>query len=468
MRTLATAVFIVFAMLALVVGGAPTRTGASSHREAPHIISDPLADATDVFAWVSNDRSDSVTLIANYVPLQVPSNGPNYYRFGNDVLYEINIDNDGDAQDNITFQFRFRTEVRNQETVGYVLGPVTSIDDPDLNVRQFYSVSVLGAAGKNDPARAGAVIADNVPVAPYNSGPNSYPEGYEKVAMQAVRDIGNGIKVFAGPRDDPFFVDVGGIFDLLKGISGDDDLDGLNVHTIAIQVPIVGLKGPNDSVIGVTTRSYRNSTSVVRAQGAVDAKGHEPLIRTGPVVQVSRLGMPLVNEAVIPLALKDAFNSISPAQDAGLYTSNTPEGNLLKKSVLDPELGRELTKALGVRVPPAPREDIFTIFLTGIPGLNKPANVVPSEQLRLNMAIPPSASPNRLGLLGGDMAGFPNGRRPADDVTDIEIQAVAGATPFTPGFEANSKLGDGANGNDRPFKTTFPYLAEPFDYTNEN
>jgi hypothetical protein len=467
MRKFATAVFIMLAMLAITFGGIPYRTKASSHREAPHIISDPLADGTDLYAFVSNDRRDSVTLIANYVPLQLPSNGPNYYRFGNDVLYEINVDNDGDAKEDITFQFRFRTEVRNQETVAYTTGPVTSLDDPDLNVRQFYSVAVLGKAGNDDPSRSGAIIADNLPVAPYNAGPNSFPD-YEPVAMQAVRDIGNGIKVFAGPRDDPFFVDVGGIFDLLKGIKGRDALNGLNIHTIAIQVPIVGLKGPNDNVIGVTTRSYRASDTVLREQGKVNAKSHVPIGKTTPVTQVSRLGMPLVNEAVIPLALKDTFNTLKPAQDAVIFTSGTPAGELLKKSVLDPELARDLTKQLGVKTPAPPRNDIFTIFLTGIPDLNKPANVVPAEQLRLNMAIPPSANPNRMGLLGGDMAGFPNGRRPMDDVTDIEIQAVAGATPFTPGFEANNKLGDGANGNDKPFKNTFPYLAEPHVYTEND
>ena len=461
MRKIATAAFMLVALFALVLGGSPRQSRASSHREAPHISSDPFADGTDLYAFVSDDRRDSTTIIANYIPVEVPQSGPNFYRFGDDVLYEINIDNDGDAKENITFQFRFRTEVRNANTFLYNTGPVTSLDDPDLNVRQFYSVSLLGA---NDPARSGTMIANNIPVAPYFVGPKSFPEGYEQVAMQAVRDIGNGIKVFAGPRDDPFFVDLGGTFDLLSGIRGRDDLSGLNVHTIAIQIPSIGLRGRNDNVIGVTTRSYRQSMEVVGARGQVTTKAHERIDPKRPVVQVSRLGMPLVNEVVIPLALKDTFNTLRPEQDAVIFTSETETGALLRSRILDPELAKLMNAILGVKVPPAPRNDIFTIFLTGIPDLNKPANVVPAEQLRLNMAVPPSANANRMGLLGGDVQGYPNGRRLMDDVVDISLQVVAGATPFTPGFEANNKLGDGVNGNDKPFKTTFPYLAEPHTY----
>lgn len=458
MRKFITLASVALAMLALVVGGAPYYASASSHREAPLISSDPQADGTDLYAWVSNDRPDSVTFVADYIPLEESYGGPNYYRFGDDVLYEINIDNNGDAQDEITFQFRFHTQVGNGNTFLYNTGPVRSIDDPNLNVKQFYSVSLLGKGGNNDPARSGTVIADNLPVAPYDVGPKSFPDGYEKVAMQAVRDIGNGIKVFAGPRDDPFFIDLGGTFDLLSGIRGRDDLSGLNVHTIALQVPIAGLKGPNDSVIGVRTTAYRRTMRVTQTSVT-------PLQATEPVVQVSRLDMPLVNEVVIPLALKDTFNTLKPEQDAQIYTSGTPAGDLLKKSVLDPELARLMHGILGVNVPPPPRNDIFTIFLTGIPQLNQPKTVTPASLLRLNMAIPPSDHPNRLGLLGGDVAGFPNGRRPADDIIDISLQVVAGATPLTPGFEANSKLGDGVNGNDVPFKASFPYLAPPHDYT---
>jgi len=450
---------ITLALLAMatLIAGVPRATKASSHREAPNTSMDPQVDATDLYAWVSNDRSDSVTFVANYVPMIAPYSGPNFHRFGDDVLYEINIDNNGDAMDDITYQFRFNTVVKNAATFLYNTGPITSLKDPDLNVQQFYSVSVLGpqAPGKMDPERAGTVIASGLQVAPANVGPASYPEGYGKVAMEAVQDIGNGIKVFAGPRDDPFFVDLGGIFDLLSGIRGRDDLNGLNVMTIAIQVPKAGLRGPNDSVIGVRTSAYRR---------AVTARVPTASASAGPWVQVSRLDMPLVNEVVIPLALKDAFNAIPPSVDAVLYTSNTDAGKLLKKSIDDPELARLLHGILKVNVPPPPRQDIFTIFLTGIPGLNKPATVVPASQLRLNMDVAPAATPNRMGVLGNDTAGFPNGRRPIDDVVDIELRAVAGATPFTPGFEANNGIGDKVDANDKPFMPVFPYLAEPTGY----
>jgi hypothetical protein len=431
---------------ALAFGGMAGRVGASSHREAPLISADPQADATDLYAWVSSDRPDSVTLVANYIPLEAGYAGPNFYKFGDDVLYEINIDNNGDALDDIVFQFRFRSVVQNPNTFLYNTGPVTAIDDPDLNQRQYYSVSVLGRGGERDPQRSGRMIADNLQVAPANVGPKSYPEGYGKVAMQAVRDIGNGIKVFAGPRDDPFFVDLGGIFDLLSGIRGRDDLGGLNVHTIALQVPIAGLRGPNGSVIGVRTTSWRRAVKVLGAGQA------------GPWVQVSRLDMPLVNEVVVPLGAKDLWNSSQPKDDGQFLAG-----------VQNPELAGLLNAILKVDVPANPRGDIVTIFLTGIPELNQPANVRPTSQLRLNMAVPPGNMNNRMGLLGGDVAGFPNGRRLADDVVDIELQALAGATPFTPDFNKapNNQLGDNVNANDVAFMPMFPYLAEPNTYPAE-
>jgi hypothetical protein len=465
MRKLVSLMSVMLATAALVAG-MPLATRASSHREAPNTSTDPQVDATDLYAWVSNDRSDSVTFVANYVPMIAPYSGPNFHRFGDDVLYEINIDNNGDAMDDITYQFLFWTVVKNGNTFLYNTGPITSLKDPDLNVQQYYSVSVLGRqpATGMDPERAGTVIASSVQVAPAYVGPASYPEGYGKVAQEAVQDIGNGIKVFAGPRDDPFFVDLGGIFDLLSGIRGYDDLNGLNVMTIAIQVPKAGLRGPNDSIIGVRTSAYRRSVTARVPTASASA---------GPWVQVSRLDMPLVNEVVIPLALKDAFNAIPPSVDAPLYTSDTDAGRLLKKSIDDPELARLMNGILKINVPAPPRKDIFAIFLTGVnlgaldpklPNLNQPVGVVPSSQLRLNMDIPPAAAPNRMGLLGNDVAGFPNGRRPADDVVDISLRVVAGATPFTPGFEANNGIGDKVDANDKPFMPMFPYLAEPSGY----
>jgi hypothetical protein len=456
--------FAIAAAAALGVFGYSKPADASSHREAPFISGDPEADATDVYAFRSPDRPNTVTLIANYIPLEVAPAGPNFYFFSNDVLYEINIDNDGDARDDLSFQFRFRGRntstdrvINNGNTFLYNTGPITSLDDPNLNQEQFYSVSMLKGDEHDEPDRGGTVIASGLQAAPANVGPKSYPEGYSKVANQAIYSIGDGIKVFAGPRDEPFFADLGGIFDLLQGIEGEDYLADLNVHTIAIQVPISMLKGSEDSIIGVRSTSYRQTLSVLRPVGDPDSELTDPLSTRGPWVQLSRLDMPLVNELIIPLKDKNRFNSSEPRFDSQFLSY-----------VRNPEPAGLIENILGVDVPPNPRDDIAAIFLTGIPGLNKPEDVKPSSQLRLNMAIKPSEDPNRLGVLGGDNAGFPNGRRLADDVVDIELQALAGATPFTPEFNQppNNTLGDGVNANDVPFLDSFPYVAAPQDYTD--
>ena len=443
--------------VALAFVGFEKPADASSHREAPFISGDPLADATDVYAFRSPDRPNTVTLIANYIPAEVPAAGPNFYKFGKDVLYEINVDNDGDARDDISFQFRFRDKINNGNTFLYNTGPIKSLDDPTLNQEQFYSVSMLRDGDHDDSLREGKVLAKDLQVAPANVGPISYPNGYRPVANQAIYDIDGGIKAFAGPRDDPFFADLGGIFDLLQGIEGDDYLKDLNVHTIAVQVPINMLKGPKDSVIGVRTTSYRQSMSVLRPIGQPNSDLTEPKSSSGPWVQLSRLDMPLVNELVIPLKDKNRWNGSKPRFDGQFG-----------KYVLDPEPARLIEAIFGVDVPKPPRNDLATIFLTGIEGLNKPAGVVPSSQLRLNMATAPSANPNRLGILGGDDAGFPNGRRPIDDVVDIELRALAGGTPLTPAFNKapNNTLSDRVDGNDVPLRNSFPYLADPQSYAD--
>ena len=443
----------VSAMALAFVGLKPA--DASSHREAPFISTDQLADATDVYAFRSPDRPNTVTLIANYLPAEEAAAGPNFYKFGEDVLYEINIDNDADAKDDLSFQFRFKDRINNGNTFLYNTGPVTSLKDPDLNQEQFYSLSMLEGGDHNDSMREGEVLASGLQVAPANVGPVSFPD-YRKVADEARYDIGGGIRVFAGPRDDPFFADLGGIFDLLQGITGEDYLKDLNVHTVAIQVPTEMLTKGNRTTIGVRTTSYRQSMSVLRAIGQPGSQNNNPSSSSGPWVQLSRLDMPLVNELVIPLKDKNRWNGSEPRFDSQFA-----------KYVLDPEPARLIEDILKVDVPSPPRDDLATIFLTGIPGLNKPAGVVPSSQLRLNTAIQPSDNPNRLGVLRGDNAGFPNGRRPADDVVDIELQALAGGTPLTPGFNKapNNQLGDGVNENDVPLRNSFPYLTDPQDYT---
>jgi hypothetical protein len=453
-------ILVALAISAVALGmiGFSRPADASSHREAPFISGDQQADATDVYAFRSPDRRDSVTLIANYLPAEEAAAGPNFYKFGDDVLYEINVDNDGDARDDLSFQFRFKSRINNGNTFLYNTGPITSLDDPNLNQEQFYSVSVLKDTDHDDSLREGTVKARNLQVAPANVGPVSYPEGYRKVADEARYDIGGGMRVFAGPRDDPFFADLGGIFDLLQGIEGEDYLADLNVHTIAIQVPIDELTKA-DETIGVRTTSYRQTTSVLRPIGQPDSQLTNPKSSSGPWVQLSRLDMPLVNELVIPLKDKDRWNGSKPRFDGQFG-----------KYVLDPELARLIDAILlpNNDVPDPPRNDLAAIFLTGIQDLNKPKGVVPSSQLRLNTAISPSDTPSRLGILGGDRAGFPNGRRPVDDVVDIELRALAGGTPLTPDFNhpPNNQLGDGVDSNDVALRTSFPYLADPQSYAD--
>lgn len=440
------------ALCAAALGTVWSVTGsASSHREAPLISQDPLADNTDVYAFVSPASPDKVTLISNFIPLQPAYSGPNFWKFDDNVLYEIMVDNNADAVEDITFQFRFRTETRNLDTFLYNTGVVTSIDDSDLNVRQVYTVTRIDGPRRTGPAQ---VLGENLPSPPVNVGVRSMPD-YATIAAQGVRALPNGINVFAGQRDEGFYVNLG-VFDLLGVPPADtftpDSTAGLNVHSIAIEIPIAMLTAnrarpasasdPN-AIIGVWSTASR--PSVTARNGAAEA-------HSGRYVQVSRLGQPLVNEVVIPRRLKDAFNSIPPTQDA-----------VALPVVTDPELPKLLLALFGVRSPAAPREDLVTIFLKGIPNLNQPPNVTPSEMLRLNTAILPSANPNPFGVLGGDVAGFPNGRRVGDDVTDIAIRAMAGATPLTPSFNTgiNAVLGDGVAGNDVPYLTSFPYLAHP-------
>ena len=421
---------------------------ASSHREAPLTAQDPTADNTDLYAFVSPDEPDNVTLIANFIPFQKPDGGPNFYNFDPNVVYEIHVDNNGDAVEDITYQWRFSTEVRNPATFLYNTGVVNALDSTNLNVRQFYRLTRI-----DGPRRTGTVteLSGRLPVPPPNIGPRSTPD-YGAIGG-GVQQLPGNIRVFAGQRDEGFYVDLA-IFDLLGVGSGrvEDSTAGFNVSSLAIQVPKSALArnratptsatDPN-AIIGVWSTASRFATRTLTPGSQT---------HSGALVQVSRLGNPLVNEAVIDLARKDAFNGLEPTADAAALDR-----------VTDPEVPKLLKLVFNVDSPPAPRNDLVTIFLTGIPGLNQPANVRASEQLRLNMAIPPSASPHPMGVLAGDFAGFPNGRRVGDDVLDIVVQAAAGATPLTPAFNRspNNLLGDGVSRNDVPYLTHFPYLGTP-------
>jgi hypothetical protein len=446
----------------------------SSHREAPAISKDPVADSTDTYAFVSPDQPDTVTLISNYVPLEGPAGGPNFYEFGDDVLYEINIDNDGDGGADISYRFRFQTEVRNPNTFLYNTGPITSLDSPNWNRRQFYTVSVL-LEGQADET----ILAEHLASPPCNVGTRS-TTNYADLAKAAVHTIGDTTKVFAGQRREGFYVDLGSIFDLgalrpvqnlhlipMAASAGVDATKDLNVHTIAIQVPKTDLTSngsvPNDpadpgAVIGVWAAAYRQKATV-------RDKGQH--IKTGPWVQVSRLGNPLFNEVIVPMVKKDLWNSVTPDEDvAFLQHVQHPELAALLP-VLYPGVFPNLAAYT------KDRADLVAILLTGIPpgiipGFQNFTGSEPADRLRLNMAIPPSANPNRLGILGGDLAGFPNGRRVLDDAVTIEVRAVAGATiplvdpSFTPDAAAGVATQGVDPGSDR-YISEFPYLGVPKD-----
>lgn len=445
---------------------------ASSHSEAPLISMDRYADNTDTYAFrsVEPGREGFVTLIANWIPLQEPGGGPQYYRFDDTVLYEIKIDNTGDGLEDISYQFQFKTQTLNGETVlGHSAvvqdAVIGSLSDPDYNMPQTYTVRRIDRTS----GRQGRILAAGLKTPPNNVGPRVTPDYETNLGLPSVYNLPDGGKVFAGTRDEYFYIDVGGTFDALNlrsiGTNGGlDTTKGYNVSSIAIEVPVQSLTstrsvpaGPTSpgAVIGVWATSSRRSTRVINPDGS--------RVTQGDWVQISRLGNPLVNEVVIPQRLKDAFNSLSPVNDA-----------VAAPYVLDPELARLMALVFGITVPPPPRNDLVAIFATGIPvnGVTGPnyttflSDGQPHEYLRLNVAIPitPIANISRLGLLGGDVAGFPNGRRVQDDVTDIALRAMAGGTPFTPAtnMAPNNTLGDGVGANpEGPALNRFPYLPPP-------
>jgi len=416
-----------------------------------------------VYAFASPDKSDTVTLIANWIPFEEPNGGPNFYPFKAGSHYDINIDNSGTGKPDITYRWTFaghdaRATAPGGGTFLYNNGPVQSINDPHLLFWQTYTLTEIKAGQTT-------TLVSNARVAPSDVGPASMPN-YAMLRDQAITNLPNGGKTFAGQAADPFFLDLR-IFDLLYGAnlkeSGQNTLAGYNVNSVALQVPKsdVALKGDATSnpVVGVwsTTEKQGLSLSAGNKQTA-----------SGGFVQVSRLGNPLVNEVVIPAQLKDAFNGLTPAQD------HTVAPAVAK--VLDPEVPKLIQSIYGLKAPAAPRKDLQEIFLTGIckacgpiaadlnsQQLNKgvsSGSFVPAEELRLNTSVPVTASPNRLGVLAKDLQGFPNGRRLTDDVVDIELQALEGAAQtgtIVPALAA----GDGVNTPASPPGSAFPYLALP-------
>jgi hypothetical protein len=463
---LAAAGTVLLAALLANIGAGPA--AASSHREAPLIAADPAVDNTDVYAFVSPDKPDTVTFVANWFGLQEPNGGPTFYPWATDANYDINIDTDGNAKPDVGYRLTFRTEDRRgNDTFLYNNGPVTSLDDENLLFRQYYTLSVSKGGGWTKLLEG--------QVAPSQLGAASIPD-YSTLRDQAIKDVPGGGQVYVGSAEDPFFADLR-VFDLLYGGDlsevGQDTLAGTNVNTVSLQLPLTEVTANGDPqrnpVIGVWSDAERRSLQLSPGQATA----------VGEPVQVSRLGNPLVNEVVLPAGLKDAFNGLTPVKDATI-----PD---VVKRVTDPEVAKLLDGIYGVPAPATPRNDLVEIFLTGIaknaPTLDgtqppiqadlnsqvlnadtDPKRFQPSEMLRLNTSVAPTADPNRLGVLGGDLQGFPNGRRLTDDVIDIEVQAVAGAAQAGKLVDALA-AGDGVDANDVAFLDEFPYVALPGNET---
>ncbi|MGI4849208.1 MAG: DUF4331 domain-containing protein [Janthinobacterium lividum] len=468
---------------------------ASSHKEAPFMTNSPKVDGTDFYMFRSYEpgREGYVTMIANYIPFQDPQGGPNFNQFDQNALYEINIDNNGDGQEDVIFQLRFKnTSKQTALTVGgkQVMiplinsGPISGVNPAALNVRETFTVDIVRGDRRKTAKMAltntanGSTTFDK-PVD--NIGDKSFggASGYETYANQHIYNVtvpgcGNG-RVFVGQRKEPFYIAVGKIFDLFNlnplgpEVGGNpNNLEGKNVSSIAIEVPINCLTAANSSetvIGGFTTASIRQARVVNPNPGT---SINNAVREGGAWTQVSRLGMPLVNEVVIGMDDKDKFNSSKPTGDAQFLTY-----------VTNPTLPAVVQTLFPSAPAPTnfPRTDLIAAFLTGIDGVNKPANAVPSEMLRLNTSIAPKlpAAQNALGVAGGDLAGFPNGRRPGDDVVDLSLRVAMGALCVLTGANDQFKVGckpgdapaggaaltDGVRKTAADFKPAFPYLNTP-------
>lgn len=482
----------------LALAGAFAPAQASSHREAPFLTNAPKVDGTDFYMFRSYapGREGYVTMIANFIPFQDPQGGPNFYQFDQNALYEIHVDNNGDAKEDITFQFRFKnTSKKTALTIGgkSVLIPlinsstIAGVNPASLNVRETYTIDMVkgdrrGGAHTRLAAATGGATEFDKPVD--NIGDKTFggAGGYETYANQHMYDIAMGScgtgRVFVGQRKEPFYIAVGKIFDLFNlnplgaEVSGNkNDLEGKNVSSIAVEVPIACLTNGSEPVIGAyATASMRQG----RLLNPSPATGLNNATKEGGAwSQVSRVGMPLVNEVIIGMDDKDRFNTSKPKDDAQFINYVT---NPVLPAVVE-------TLFPSAKAPTNfPRTDLVTVFLKGLPGVNQPANVVASEMLRLNTAIAPTpaVTQNALGVAGGDNAGFPNGRRPGDDIVDVSLRVAMGALCALTGDTDKLKVGckpsdapagalpltDGVRKSAADFKGAFPYLNTPLPGNN--
>jgi Domain of unknown function (DUF4331) len=502
MRHTTTGLLLKSTLLATALAGAfVLPAGASSHKEGPYIAGAPKVDGTDFYMFRSYEpgREGFVTLLANYIPFQDPQGGPNFNQFDPNALYEINIDNNGDAKEDLTFQFRFKStskraalNVNGKQVLIPLInsGPVNGVNPASLNVRETYTVDLIrGGRRASGPSSSTSLTNASGGSATFdkpvdNIGDKSFPGGYEAYASQHVYNVaipgcGTG-RMFVGQRKEPFYIAVGKIFDLINlnplgaEVGGNkNDLENKNISTIALEVPVACLAAGGDPVIGgYTTASVRQG----KLANPTPASGLNNATKDGGAwTQVSRLGMPLVNEVVIGMDDKDRFNASKPMDDGQFLTYVT--------NPTLPALIQSLFPSA-----PAPtnvgRSDLVAAFLTGISGLNQPKTVTPSEMLRLNTSIAPTAAAGQsaLGVAAGDLAGFPNGRRPGDDVVDLSLRVAMGALCSLTGANDQFKVGckpadapagtaaitDGVRKTAADFQTSFPYLKTPLSGSFNN
>jgi hypothetical protein len=439
----------------------------SSHREAPRILQDPTADNTDVWAYTAPDAPGSLTVVANWIPLADPAGGPNFYPLDENARYYVKIDNTGDGYEDVAYRWKFKTRFRNPNSFLYAAPTVDSVNDPDVNLVQTYDL-FKETYNKNRRLVSTQRIANDAPVVPDNVGPKTIPN-FAQVEAGGVTPLRGGGRTIVTPADDAFFVDLGAVFDGVNidrpgrpniGLGnqggGKDDVAGYNTKSFVLQVPerevtrngmqVAGMDAGN-AVVGVWATTERKRDSVL-GRGASRKYGKRS--PHGRWVQVSRLGNPLINEVIIPIGKKDKFNATSPADDARNFG----------RFALNPEPARILNALFDLGIKETNRTDIVQALLTGVPGLTQIGqNPAAADTLKLNLGVPPAANPNRFGVLAGDVAGFPNGRRLIDDVVDIELRVIAGA--LLPADQGGKQipLGDGVDQNDKPLRSQFPYVA---------
>ena len=405
--------------------------------------------------------------MSNWIPLADPAGGPNFYPLDENARYYVKIDNSGDGYEDVAYRWQFKTRFRNPNSFLYAAPTVDSINDPDLNLVQTYDLYKETYNSRRRLVSTKRIVKD-APVAPDNVGPKTIPN-YAQVEAGATVPVKGGGKTAVIPADDAFFVDLGAIFDGINidkpgrpniGLGnqggGKDDVAGYNTKSFVLQVPesevtrdakhVAGMNAKN-AVVGVWSTTERKRFSVLSRGATSKSKKAKRSHRNHNWVQVSRLGNPLINEVIVPLGKKDKFNATSPADDAKNFG----------QFALNPEPARILNALFNLGIQEKNRTDIVQALLTGVPGLtqigSKPAA---ADTLKLNLGVAPAANPNRFGVLAGDTAGFPNGRRLIDDVVDIELRVIAGAL-LSPA--KNIPLGDGVDRNDKPFRSTFPYVA---------